>query len=144
MWVGNRTVEIIIPVPLPYLINYHNVPLYMIIATAVAPRCTLVRNNAHRGWYYILYLHRDTPYIHNTNSSRRAVYVPRNYPRITAVHRRVYMREKVLAVFIASIQLYTIDRIYKYTRLNIWWAILFFNKILRIDKIYTYITSVVI
>ena len=36
------------------------------------------------------------------------------YPMRGDVHRRVYMRKKDLAVFIASVQLYTIDCIYKY------------------------------
>ena len=37
------TVEITWPVPWPYVINYQYVPLYIIIATAVAPRYTWVR-----------------------------------------------------------------------------------------------------
>ena len=40
---GNATVEIMYTAPWPYLINYQYVPLYMIIAIAVAPYATWVR-----------------------------------------------------------------------------------------------------
>ena len=41
--VGNATVEIWYTAPWPYLITYHNVPLYNIIANAVAPYAMGVR-----------------------------------------------------------------------------------------------------
>ena len=41
--VSIATVEIMYAAPWPYLINYQYVPLYIIIATAVAPRYTWVR-----------------------------------------------------------------------------------------------------
>ena len=41
--VGNATVEIVYTAPWPHLITYHNVPLYNIIAIAVAPYAMWVR-----------------------------------------------------------------------------------------------------
>ena len=45
---------------------------------------------------------------------RRTAYMPRNYPRRAAVHRAWICGGEGVAVFMARVHLYTIDRIYKY------------------------------